>query len=147
MKIRFVIDTNCLTFYFVNVFKQPHKFTASTLRLLDLAFSGCPDVLLSIPSIVFVEIFDKWLQNEEFSAKFYYEVYGPIKRCENIEIRPIDAEVMENLVDIQGSLAGHDMHDKIVLASAMALDCPLVTTDKKIAEYVRGSRVIPGILL
>ncbi|MDZ4751807.1 MAG: hypothetical protein SGI87_09350 [Flavobacteriales bacterium] len=143
---RIVIDTNCLIFYFVHVFERPHRFTASTQQLLDQAFSGSPDVLLSIPSIVFVEIFDKWLRNAEFSRKFYYEVYEKIKQCDNIEVRSIDAEIMECLVTIQGSLAGHDLHDKIVLASAMVLECPLVTTDQKIANYVRETNAIPEIL-
>jgi predicted nucleic acid-binding protein len=150
MKTRIVIDTNCLIFYFSQLFLQPnrrqHRFSATTLNLLDQAFGGAPDVLLSIPSIVFVEIFDKWLTNEEFAKKFYYEVYLRVRESQNIEVRGIDAEVIECAIQIGDIMASHDMHDKIILASAIILDCPLVTTDETIIEYVKKFNVIPRIL-
>jgi PIN domain nuclease of toxin-antitoxin system len=147
MKRQFVIDTNTLIFYFYNVFGQPSNFSTSTYHILTQAFSGSTDILLSIPSIVFVEIFDKWILTEEFAAKFHYEVYELINQCENIEIRSIDPEVIQHLMTLDGSMIGHDLHDKIVLASAMVLNCPLITTDTKVAAYVKNSGIIPAVLI
>ena len=39
---------------------------------------------ISIPSVVFVEIFEIWLREEEFAKKFYYEVFVPIIQSPNI---------------------------------------------------------------
>jgi predicted nucleic acid-binding protein len=111
------------------------------------AFRTSPtDIKLSIPAVVFVEVFEKWLISEEFASRFHYEVFAPISESPNIEVKPIDQEVLENLVRIGGALADHDMHDKIILASAMMLNCPLITTDHAIIAYVKKNPVIPFIL-
>jgi len=115
--------------------------------LIEDAFNtSAGEIKLSIPSIVLVEIFEKWLKNEEFRAKFYYEVFYLIKQSPNIEIKPIEREVLENLLKINGSLIKHDIHDKLILASAMMLNCPLITFDSYLIEYVNTNQVIPKIL-
>ena len=53
---------------------------------------------------------------------------------------------MENLLDVDGCLTEHDLHDKIVVASAMTLECPVITVDHKIKEFVgNGERKIPKV--
>ncbi|MFZ2631813.1 MAG: hypothetical protein WA081_00670 [Desulfosalsimonadaceae bacterium] len=101
---------------------------------------------MSIPSIVFIEIFDKWLTSEEFSKKFYYDVFIQLKESPNIEIRPIDREVLENLIYIGGTLKDHDLHDKLILATAMTLEAPLITIDGAIIKYVLDCKTVPGTL-
>jgi len=61
-------------------------------------------------------------------------------------VRPIDKEVLENLILIGGNLKKHDLHDKLVLDSAMTLESPLITTDGPVIEYVYKRKVIPGTL-
>ena len=94
--IRAVIDTAGLISYFHLFFEQPSKITAHGLRFIQRAFQN--DILLSIPSVVFIEIFDKWICDEEFKAKFYSEVFTPILQSPNIEIKPIDDEVLEQFL-------------------------------------------------
>jgi predicted nucleic acid-binding protein len=101
---------------------------------------------LSIPTVVFVELFDKWCLTEESTRLVYYEVYRRLADSPNVEIRPLDREVLELMVRIGGSLESHEMHDKVILASAIALSCPLITCDVKIVEYNRRHRVIPSIV-
>lgn len=147
MSAIYVTDTNSLTFYFHDVFEVTPKLSSRTRRLMDKAFRPYPtDIKLSIPAVVFVEVFEKWFVSEEFASRFHYEVFVPIYESPNIEVKPIDQEVLENLVRIGGALAEHDMHDKIILASAMMLNCPLITTDQAIIEYVNKNPVIPSIL-
>jgi predicted nucleic acid-binding protein len=143
----YVTDTNSVIFYFSHVFEQPSKLSAKARQLFEHALNNSPsEIKLSIPSVVFVEIFDKWLINEEFAAKFHYEVFSAIVQSPNIEIKPIEREVLENLLKIGGSLSEHDIHDKLILASAMMLNCPLITTDSKIIESVNKYHVIPSIV-
>jgi PIN domain nuclease of toxin-antitoxin system len=133
----YVIDTCCIIAYFKGVFHEDKEISSKTRELIKNALNQQDgDIKISIPSIVFIEIFEKWLIHEEFSRKFYYEVYIPLKESPNIEIRPLDQEILEMLIKIDGILINHDMHDKIILASAVALDCQLITFDKKIENYV-----------
>lgn len=153
-KKRYVIDTNGLISFFSRVFEDAPEFdgappisqrTRSAIELAVSPYEG--SALLSVPSTVFIEIYEKWLRSGEFFHKFFYEVFTPLKQSPNIEIRAIDQEVLENLLDVDGCLAEHDLHDKIVVASAITLECPIITVDQKIIEFVgSGKRKIPYVL-
>ncbi|PHS11059.1 MAG: hypothetical protein COA78_10435 [Blastopirellula sp.] len=132
----YVTDTVGLINYFHETFSRSSSISASTRRIYDKAFSTSEgSVRLSIPSVVFVEIHEKWCRTEEFSRKFYYNVFKRVCDSPNIEVKPIDREVLENLLRIRGSLEDHDLHDKLILASAMMLDCPLITCDSEIIKF------------
>ncbi len=143
---RYVVDTTSLISYFSNVFGQGSQISEQSLKLIDSAFSG--KVILIIPSIVFVEIFRKWFTSQEMARKIRYEVFERIKSQENIEIKPLESEVLENFIKIVDIESSHnfDNHDKQVLASAMMLQCELITSDRRIIRYNRRKKVIPGIL-
>jgi len=152
-KIRYVIDTNGLISFFAEVFDDAPGFEGSPLisqktrnTIQEAVFSWEGRVLLSVPSIILIEIYEKWLRSEEFVRKFFYEVFIPLKQSPNVEIRAIDQEVLENLLTVDGCLAGHDLHDKIVVASAMTLECSIITFDHKIKEFVgNGEKKIPKV--
>ena len=152
-KKRYVIDTNGLISFYSTVFNDAPGFDRSpsiskkTRDTIQEAISPSESaVLLSIPSIIFIEIYEKWLRSEEFFRKFFYEVFIPLKQSPNVEIRAIDQEVLENLLAVDGCLTKHDLHDKIVVASAMTLECPIITVDHKIIEFVgNGERKIPKV--
>lgn len=113
----FVSDTNALISYFHKVFNVKSKLSKNARIIFDCALSNSIDnIKLSIPSVVFVEIFEKWFISEEFARKFYYEVYTPIIESPNIEIKPIEQEVLENLLRIRGNLSNHEINDKLILA-------------------------------
>ena len=143
----YVLDTTSLISHFNSVFSQPSAISARAHALIDVALSPGPqNVQLSIPAVVFVEVFEKWLNEEEFAAKFYYEVMSPILDSPNIEIKPIEREVLENMLTIGAELSEHDVHDKLILASAMMLQRPLITSDAKVIQFVRKYKVIPSVV-
>ena len=154
MRNLYVIDTNALISFFAGVFQHAEGYrdapvlSKQATRIVNEAIvSPSTSIRLSIPMVVFVEIYEKWLRSEEFNRRFYYDVFTPLSRSENIEIRSIDREVLENLVDIGGCLKGHDIHDRLVLASAIALQAQLISTDDKITEYINTNKgVIPGVI-
>ncbi len=103
------------------------------------------------PSVIFVEIFDKWFRernssSEEFRAKFIAEVYKPIKANPNIEIREIDLEVLQNFLKLDDSTINLENRDRIILASAVTLNAPLITSDRKVQRYFTKYRIIPQII-
>ena len=153
-KKRYVIDTNGLISFYSGVFsdapgfdRAPSISRKTRYTIQEAVSSSESGVLLSIPSIIFIEIYEKWLRSEEFFRKFFYEVFIPLKQSPNVEIRAIDQEVLENLLAVDGCLTGHDLHDKIVVASAITLECSIITFDREIIKFVEnGEKKIPKVL-
>lgn len=142
----FVTDTVSLVSYFSNEFGDTQKLSIRARIIIDRALSIYPiEVKLSIPSVVFVEIYDNWFRNEETAKRLRYEVFDVITKSPNIEIKPIEKEVLENVLKIGDELDRHDMHDKIILASAIMLNCPIITVDTKIIDYLKKHPIIPYI--
>ncbi len=145
-KQRAVIDTTALISYFEEVFNRPAKISVSAIKLMRRAFQAEDDVLLSVPSIVLIEIFDKWILSDEFRAKFVSEVLEVLLQCPNVEIKSIDDEVLYKFISLDDSTRNLENHDKIILASAMMLEWPLITSDEKIIKYVKKHKVIPEVI-
>lgn len=151
-KKRFVIDTNALISYFSDIFNVPTHISSRGLLYISKAFQNDSEYLMTIPSIVFVEIFDKWFRGEnavgeEFRAKFISEIFNPIKFSPNVEIREIDLEVLENFLKLNDPDISLENRDRIVLASAVTLEAPLITSDSQIKKYVERYRNIPDLII
>lgn len=152
-KIRYVIDTVGLVSFYWDVFKsipeieEPPMISDNVKSIIQTALNTSEsDVLMTVPSIVFIEIYEKWLRSEEFQAKFFYDVYTQLSRSPNVEIRSMDQEILENLLKVDGCLYKHELHDKIIVASAMTLECSIITFDEKIIEFVKDtSKKIPMV--
>lgn len=93
-----------------------------------------------------MEIFDKWFDNEEIAAAIRIEIMTLIAERPNIEIKPIEKEVLENFIKINDDFVKFDNHDKIILASSMMLQWPLIASDSRIIRYNNKYRVIPDII-
>jgi len=142
----YVVDTTSLISYFNNIFGGPAKISRDALKIIETAFKRDSDIKLSIPSIVFVEIFDKWFGNEEIAAAVRSEIMSIIAERANIEIKPVEKEVLENFIKINDGFIKFDNHDKIILASSMMLQWPLITSDSRIIRYNNKYKVIPNII-
>lgn len=145
----YVIDTNVIISYFSNIFSGCDiSISDSSLEIVDSAFKNNNEIKLIIPACVFIEIFIKWFKNEEIANKIYSEVYTRIKDKENIEIQPFDKEILENYIKIKDIDQGHnfDGHDKQVFASAMTMNCTLITSDSRLIRYNKKKNMIPNIL-
>lgn len=151
IKRRYVIDTNALISYFSSIFDVPPQVSSKGLSIIHKAFQDNSDCLAIIPSVVFVEIFDKWFRDnnitgEEFRAKFISEVIVPIKNSPNIQIRELDKEILESFLSLNDTYIKLENRDRIILATAVVLNSYLITSDRKIKEYVEKYQVIPGII-
>lgn len=143
----YVIDTTVLISFFNNIFGCEKKISSRSEKLINSALNYTDSTIrISIPSIVFVELFDKFIKNEEFAKKIFFEILIPIMHSPNIEIKPIDKDVLLCLSLISGALEHHDIHDKLILASAISLECQLITIDPKIIEYINLTKIIPNTL-
>lgn len=150
-KQRVVVDTTALISYFPELFDRSPQVSERGLSLIADALSYEDKILLIIPSVVFVEIFDKWFRgakakDEEFRARFRSEVFRPLHDAPNVEIRELDLEILEKFLSLHDPTINLENHDRIVLASAAVLECPLITSDKDIKSFNAKHRVIPRII-
>lgn len=143
----YVVDTCALISYFSEIFDGDVSVTKTSLELIDLAFHS-NEIKLIFPSAVFIELFIKWFTNEEVASQIKSEIYLRIKERENMQIRTFDRETLENYMLIKDIEDDHnfDGHDKQIYASAMTMDCRLITSDERLIRYNKRKNLIPGIL-
>lgn len=151
-KKRIVVDTTAVISYFSSIFERGSQITPNGLSIIRDAFELDDKIVMIIPSIVFVEIFDKWFlgsreKDEEFRAKFFAEVMHPIQKSPNMEIREIDDEVIEQFLELYDENIGLEQRDRIILASAVVLNAYLITSDKKIISFQNKYKKLPGIII
>lgn len=145
MENRYVIDTVGLINYFNVFFNEKNILSTETRRKIDLCFDKfLSSHKLVIPSIVILEIFRKFLVTEEKSKNFYYEVYLGIVNNPNIEIKPLEKEVLE----VFESLNDFDMehNDKLIYSSAIQLNSVLISNDPIIIRYNNKRKFITSII-
>jgi len=147
MNQRYIVDTTTIISYFAKIFDVKCVISKQGIDIIEKAFENNSTILL-IPSIVFIEIFSKKFISPEIAAKIRYNVYEKVKACENISIEPIDQEVMEHfirIVDIEKDY-NFDNHDKIIFATAMKYQVPLITSDLRLIRYNNKKKLIPQII-
>ena len=103
--------------------------------ICETLYNSDSDLRLVIPSVVFVEIFDKWSRTDESSKRIFYECFEPLNQCDRVDVRELDEEVLLALSRIGGVLERHEINDKIIVATAEVLEAPILTKDPKIHEY------------
>lgn len=127
-----VLDTNAFINYYNDYFGEADRLSQETRKFIDLCFDIYDEKYrLSIPSVVFLEIFDKFLNTQEKRKEFYYSIFSPLKNKEKIEIKSIERGVIEQFIGTSYKL---EMHDRIIYCSAKEINAVLVTSDSKIIE-------------
>lgn len=148
---RFVVDTTALISYFAEVFGKESQISRQGLLIMERSFANTGAGLLVFPSVVFIEIYDKWFRgsrsvDEEFRAKFNTEIFQVIRAAENMEIREIDIEVLEVFLNLDDPEINLENRDKIIVASAIVLNAPIITSDRKIKDYVNKHNISSPII-
>lgn len=136
MSSRFVLDTVGFINYFNEFFNEANRLSPKSREILNSCFDNLNYNKLIIPSVVFIEIYTKFLKTEEQLLKFYYTIFIILKDNQDVEIKPLEREVISiyNRIDRMNIL---EFHDKIIYASAVQLECPLISNDSKIIDVER----------
>ena len=143
----YVVDTCAVISYFTESFPGSNiSISQASLDLIDEAFYS-NEVKLIFPSTVFIELFKKWFKTDEDAARIKTEVYFRIKNQENMEIQPFDKEILTMFTEIDDieTKYNFDNHDKQILAAAMVMQCPLITSDTRLIRYNDRKNVVPKI--
>ena len=139
----YVVDTTTIISYYHEIFKQESKINRKYLSLITQAFNSYSKIRIIIPSIVFIEIFEKWCKREEESRCIYSEIFSPINDAANFEISPLQSEVLKNFISIDDSVINLENHDKIIVATSLMHECPIISDDPKIKRYMNSYSGIP----
>lgn len=135
---RFVVDSCALFSYFRDDLSAVNSMSNKALCIIDNVFNKSGHSVLIIPSVVFIELFDKFVRDEKRRAMIYYEIIVRIINNGNIEIRPIDFEVLEQFERLGSVGISFENRDRIILATALSLDTYILSSDSKILEYFKS---------
>lgn len=142
----FIIDTCAFINYHNDFFKEENKLSKETREIIDECYSNYTyENLLIIPSIVFIELRNKFLLSEERLKEFYFKVFKLTDSADKINIREIDNEVMLKFLTMDTVGINFERIDKIVLATALTMNSTIITYDSKIKEFVERSNTIAMI--
>jgi PIN domain nuclease of toxin-antitoxin system len=120
--MNFVPDTHSLVWYFTDDLRLSR-------RALKSFESTVKEGQIIVPTLVLAEIMfiaQKGRVNLSFT-----ETIARIEAMDNFEIAPLDLEVLRMADSIETPL---EMHDKLIVATALCYDSILITRDEQIAK-------------
>jgi len=139
----FVFDTVGFINYHYDFFGEKSRLSSQIIKDIEKCLS--PDFIdykLIIPSIVFVEIFDKQLNSDEKAFMFKYEILSRYLNSDDVEIKGLDKEVLQIYHNIHNNVIQLETHDKIILSSAIQMQGKLITNDGKIKTYIDATNAV-----
>ena len=120
--MNYTTDTHSLVWYF-----------SDEGRLSEKALNAFEDTLeegiVIVPSIVLAEIM--FIAKKGRISLGFEETLGKIEEQENFEVAALDSDVLKVADTIEADL---EMHDKLIVATALHLDSALITRDRRIRE-------------
>ncbi|MDX2173611.1 MAG: PIN domain-containing protein [Bacteroidota bacterium] len=143
---RYVIDSVALINYFRSIFDEREMISDAARRIITSGFNEFSKTKLIIPSTVLIELHTKFITDEEIGRKIYYEIYFKLRECPDIEIKPLEKEVIEEFIKIDDNVEALEHNDKLILSAAIQLNCPIITIDPKIISYIKKCNYLPGYI-
>lgn len=121
--MNFVTDTHALVWWFVD---SP-RLSQKVREVFEQCENG--EHTIFVPSIVIAEalsIFD----NKRVSFDFK-KLFNMIEESENFVMIPLDYPILLKMVDLKDI---PELHDKIIVSTALYLDLPVITKDRTLIK-------------
>jgi PIN domain nuclease of toxin-antitoxin system len=119
---QYVTDTHSLVWYFT----ENPRLSKKALKVFEKTVK---EGTIIIPTVVLAEIMH--IAKKGRITMSFTETVKKIEDSENFEITPLDLDVLKKADEIDCEL---EMHDKLIAATALFFDVPLITRDKTIKE-------------
>ena len=120
--MNYVTDTHSLAWYFT-------EDTRLSKRAFQ-AFEGTiKEGIIIVPAVVLAEIM--YIANKGRISLTFEKTLDRIRGYENFDIAPLDADILKEANKIKVNL---EMHDKLIVATALFFKVALVTKDKEIRD-------------
>ena len=125
----YVTDTHPFLWYLA----EDKRLSANAKKIFDKAEAG--NEIIVVPTIVLAESMHI-LEEKRLLLKFK-DIVKKLEIGLNYTSIPLDLKVIKASEDLEKL---KELHDKIIVASAKVLDCPLITKDRGIknSNYVKA---------
>lgn len=118
----YVTDTHSLVWYFT---EDSHL----SKRALKVFEGTIKKGLIIIPAVVLAEVM--FIAKKGKIILTFEETLKRIETYENFDIAPLDIEILKVADKIEADL---DLHDKLIVATALYHDAALITKDQRIKD-------------
>ncbi|GBD98090.1 PIN domain protein [bacterium BMS3Abin07] len=118
----FVTDTHSLVWYFT----EDTRLSEKALETLE---QTTQEGLIIVPSVVLAEIM--FIAKKGRISITFVETLKKIEEYDNFDIAPLDADILKVADKIEADM---EMHDKLIIATALNFQAPLITRDEQIRE-------------
>jgi len=116
---RYCLDTHTLVWYFTG----SKSLSVRAFNIIEEIFNNKAEAYISL--IVILEVYFLSLKKSDFKFKRFLKYLNR----ENIYLIPIDVVVVKEAFILNKEL---EMHDRIIIATALVNNCPVVSKDKLI---------------
>jgi len=118
----YVTDTHSLVWYFTDDSRLSRK-------ALEAFEQTREEGLIIVPSVVMAEIM--FIAKKGKITLTFEESLNKIEEYENFDIAPLDADLLKVANNIESDM---EMHDKLIVATALYFNAALITKDKLIRD-------------
>jgi len=118
----YVTDTHSIIWYFT---EDPRLST----KALEAFERTIKEGLIIIPSVVLAEIM--FIAKKGEITLTFEDTLKRIEELENFDIAPLDVDILKVADRMEADL---EMHDKLVVATAVYFDAALITKDRSITD-------------
>jgi PIN domain nuclease of toxin-antitoxin system len=119
---QYVTDTHSLVWYFT----ENPRLSKKALKVFEKTVK---EGTIIIPTVVLAEIM--YISKRGRISMSFTETVKKIEDSENFEITPLDLDILKKANEIDREL---EMHDRLIAATALFFDVPLITKDQTIKE-------------
>jgi PIN domain nuclease of toxin-antitoxin system len=119
---KYVTDTHSLVWYFM----ENPRLSKKALKVFEKTVK---EGTIIIPTVVLAEIM--YIAKKGRITMSFTETVKKIEDIENFEITPLDLDILKKADEIDREL---EMHDRLIAATALFFDVPLITKDQTIKE-------------
>lgn len=119
---QYVTDTHSLVWYFT----ENPRLSKKALKIFEKTVK---EGTIIIPTVVLAEIM--YIAKKGRITMSFTETVKKIEDSENFEITPLDLDILKKADEIDLEL---EMHDRLIAATALFFDVPLITKDQTIKE-------------
>jgi PIN domain nuclease of toxin-antitoxin system len=117
-----VTDTHSIVWYFTN---DPML----SKKALDAFEKTTKEGLIIIPAVVLAEMM--FIAKKGKIVLNFEEILKTIEEYDNIEVAPLDIDILKVANKIEKEL---EMHDRLIVATALYYNAPLITKDRLITQ-------------
>lgn len=127
--MNYVTDTHSLIWYFT----EDSRLSKRALRAFEQTVK---EGIMIVPAVVLAEIM--FIAKKAKVSITFEETLEKIEEYENFYIAPLDIDILKVADKIE---AGMEMHDKLIIATALYFEAVLITRDRQI----KGSKIVSTI--